>query len=113
MFERVDNPASGLEGGAHGEPGRLYTSTGRALNAKGRQPIAVDERLILEIPGGGGFGHAHDRDEALVALDVREERVSREAAAREYGVVILEGGTVDRTATRLAREAIASRGLSD
>jgi N-methylhydantoinase B len=109
MFERVDNPAAGLDGGAHGEPGRLYTSTGRALNAKGRQSIAIDERLILEIPGGGGFGHAHDRDEALVALDVREERVSREAAARKYGVVVLESGTVDRTATQLAREASVCR----
>jgi N-methylhydantoinase B len=103
MFERVDNPAAGRNGGMPGAPGRAYTSTGRQLNSKGSQLIAAGESLMLEIPGGGGFGRAYDREEALVALDVREGRVSREAAAREYGVVVLETGGVDQTATRRAR----------
>ena len=40
-----------------------------------------------ELPGAGGWGPALDRDLDLVARDLRDELVSIEAAARDYGVV--------------------------
>ena len=103
MFERVDHPAAGRQGGNYGAAGHLHTNTGRQLTPKGRQTIEPGESLLLEIPGGGGFGAPHERDPERVGQDVREGRVSHEAALRDYGVVVLEDGTVDAVATRTAR----------
>jgi N-methylhydantoinase B len=35
--------------------------------------------------GGGGYGHADDRDRAAIQADLREGLITPEAAAREYG----------------------------
>ncbi len=43
----------------------------------------------LDTPGGGGHGDPLARDPARVLADVREGVVSREAAEREYGVVLV------------------------
>ena len=55
--------------------------------------------------GGGGFGDPLARDPAAVLDDVREGKVTEEGARRDYGVV-LEGGTVDATATAARRAAM-------
>jgi len=68
--------------------------------------IARGQRVRLEAPGGGGWGDPRRRDVAAVARDVRLGYVSREAAARDYGVAIGPDGAVDRSATdALRREA--------
>jgi N-methylhydantoinase B len=103
MFERVEHPAAGRHGGNYGAAGHLQTNAGRQLTPKGRQTIEPGESLLLEIPGGGGFGAPHERDPERVAQDVREGRVSRDAARHDYGVVVLDDGTVDAAATRTAR----------
>jgi N-methylhydantoinase B/oxoprolinase/acetone carboxylase alpha subunit len=38
--------------------------------------------------GGGGYGNPFERDPALVLEDVLDEKVSIEAARRDYGVAI-------------------------
>ena len=43
------------------------------------------DRIRLTTPGGGGYGNPADRDPALIAEDVAEGYVSREAADRLYG----------------------------
>jgi len=43
------------------------------------------DRLVVEMPGGGGMGPAKDRDPEAVRRDVRLGYVSPEAAEREYG----------------------------
>jgi N-methylhydantoinase B len=58
--------------------------------------------------GGGGWGNPLERDPALVRTDVREELVSREAAAEHYGVVLRDDLTLDETATRQERERLRS-----
>ncbi|MEQ9815157.1 MAG: hydantoinase B/oxoprolinase family protein [Azospirillaceae bacterium] len=68
--------------------------------------IVRGQRVRLEAPGGGGWGDPRRREFAAVARDVRLGYVSREAAARDYGVSIGPDGEVDRTATEaLRREA--------
>jgi len=52
----------------------------------------------------GGDTFASDDDPELVAADVREHRVSRDAARRDYAVVLAADGSVDHGATRRARE---------
>ena len=69
MFDRVNNPARGRAGGGDGAPGRVYLDDGTPFAAKGRHTVPADRRLILELPGGGGFGDPAERDPAAVAND--------------------------------------------
>ena len=43
-----------------------------------------------EMSGGGGYGDPLERDPDRVLRDVIEEKVTREHAEREYGVVLVE-----------------------
>ena len=71
--------------------------------------------IQLNSPGGGGVGHAFDRDIARVVRDVRDGLVSIQAAAAVYGVVMApDGKSADAAATaktrRRLRDAVASVG---
>ncbi len=57
--------------------------------------IARGQRLRLETPGGGGYGDARTRDPGAVLRDVQLGYVTREAAARDYGVSVTEAGALD------------------
>ena len=76
MFDRVDNPARGRAGGRDGAPGRVRLDDGSPFSAKGRQTVPADRRLILELPGGGGFGDPAERDPAAAAADVAQGYVT-------------------------------------
>ncbi len=97
MFDRVKHPARGRRGGGEGMLGEVYLqrqgqddvqepSRGDTLKAKGRQRIPAGERLVMAMPGGGGYGAVAQRDRDAVLADVRNGLVSREAAIRDYGV---------------------------
>jgi N-methylhydantoinase B len=58
--------------------------------------------------GGGGFGPPRERDPRRVLEDVRAGYVSLEAAARDYGVIVVQHGRrfeLDEAATQRARAA--------
>ena len=69
MFDRVDNPARGRAGGGDGAAGKVYLDDGTPFSAKGKQLVPADRKLILELPGGGGFGDPADRDPAMIEND--------------------------------------------
>lgn len=74
-------------------------------------PVYAGDRLIFETAGAGGVGDPLERDPELVAKDVRWKLVSREAARRDYGVVLKDDGSVDAAATEAERAKIrATRG---
>src|SRR5438067_9660912 len=75
-FERVGNPARGRDGGGTGAPGRVTLVSGRPIGPKGRQSVPGGDFIRLELPGGGGFGHAAERDPAQVALDAADGLIS-------------------------------------
>lgn len=102
-MDRVRNPARGRDGGKNGWKGNVRIASGQELRGKGRQPIPPGETLILEMPGGAGFGDPLDREPQRVADDVRDGMVSREAALSEYGVVLAGDGSVDAAATEAER----------
>ncbi|WP_268921307.1 hydantoinase B/oxoprolinase family protein [Siccirubricoccus phaeus] len=83
-FERVHYPARGREGGAAGAKGRLSLANGTEMKGKGFQVIPAGERLVVEMPGGGGYGEARQRDRAAVARDVERGLVTPEGA-KSYG----------------------------
>ncbi len=69
MFDRVENPARGRSGGGDGAAGKVYLDDGSPFSAKGKQLVPADRRLIMELPGGGGFGDPADRDPNASAND--------------------------------------------
>lgn len=61
-YERTKNPARGRAGGEAGALGRLYLKeSAEPLKPLGRNRIPAGERLVLEFPGGGGFGDPTER----------------------------------------------------
>ena len=97
MFERVDNAPKGRDGGHCGAAGRVSLASGERLRSKGQQSIPTGDRLLLEMPGGGGFGDPRQRDPERVAEDVENGFVSEETARRIYGVVLDAAGNLDET----------------
>ncbi len=85
MFDRVHNAARGRDGGASGAPGKVELADGTTLRAKGRQLIKNGQRLRLSLPGGGGYGDPHDRDNGAIAEDLAAGFISDEQAKADYG----------------------------
>jgi N-methylhydantoinase B len=84
MFDRIDHPALGRDGGAPGAPGRVALDDGTVLRGKGLQFVGAGQRLVLELPGGGGHGDPRRRDAAAVESDVANGNISAVQAAAEY-----------------------------
>ncbi|MEM8693888.1 MAG: hydantoinase B/oxoprolinase family protein [Pseudomonadota bacterium] len=85
MFDRVKNPARGRDGGMPGGEGRVELADGTQLRAKGRQLIKNGQRLVLSLPGGGGYGSPSDRDPAMVAADLDAGLITKDQAKSDYG----------------------------
>lgn len=73
MFDRVAHPARGREGGESGAPGVVRLDDGTRLATKGRQYVPGGKRLVLELPGGGGYGPAAERSAEARAQDLAFE----------------------------------------
>jgi N-methylhydantoinase B len=73
------------------------------LKSRGNQVIPAGDRLIVEMPGGGGLGDAAKRDPALVAQDLRNGFISEASAREVYGVVVRDDLSVDVDGTRSLR----------
>jgi N-methylhydantoinase B/oxoprolinase/acetone carboxylase alpha subunit len=104
-FERVHYPARGREGGEPGANGRVRLGSGTDLKNKGFQMIPAGDHLIIEMPGGGGYGGAMDRDPDSVAADVKSQLISPEAAEADYGVIVSADGILDAAATVARRQS--------
>jgi N-methylhydantoinase B len=85
MFERVEHAAQGRAGGHPGARGRVYLDDGQELQGKGLQTIPPKRRLILETPGGGGYGDPRKRVPELLHRDVALGLVSPRSAKLNYG----------------------------
>lgn len=101
--ERMKYPARGRNGGCKGAVGKGMLRSGCRIEAKGEQLIAAGDKLYWQTPGGGGFGDPLSRDTAAVVRDVRLGLVSRQAAQRQYGVMLTDEGQIDDAGTRALR----------
>jgi N-methylhydantoinase B len=63
-LDRIHNPARGRFGGGAGAAGRVSLASGPLLNGKGKQLIPANDRLVVETPGGGGYGIGDKTDRA-------------------------------------------------
>ena len=68
-FDRIKNPAQGRSGGKPGSLGSARLSSGTILPDKGIHIVPKGESLILDLPGGGGFGEALNRRAEMVEAD--------------------------------------------
>ena len=67
-------------------------------------PLQGGDRFRLDTPGGGGYGDPQTRDPQAVLDDVRQGYVSREKAASDYGIVLIDkDGTLALDAAATAR----------
>jgi N-methylhydantoinase B len=103
MYDRVASAPRGRAGGSDGASGRVGLASGATLRPMGYQIVPADERLSLALPGGAGFGDPLERPPARVAADIADGLIAREAAERDYGVVLDAGGAVDAAATEKMR----------
>jgi N-methylhydantoinase B len=107
-------PPPGVLGGKSGLPARhaLIRSGMRyeALPSKVTNlEIAAEDIIMMETPGGGGYGSPLERDVRRVLDDVLDEKISREAARKVYGLVLTaDGSTVDEAATMALRQRLAA-----
>jgi len=69
MFDRVNHPAKGRDGGGPGAPGRVALDDGTLLKPKGWQHVPAGRRLVLHLPGGGGYGDPAQRSAEAQAQD--------------------------------------------
>lgn len=67
--------------------------------------LARGQSVLLETPGGGGYGAPTEREPSRVAEDVRLGYVSATSARDRYRVVVAEDGTLDEQATSELRAA--------
>jgi len=79
------------------EPGQNYASS----------YLAPGEVFQMTWQGGGGYGDPLGRDPEAVAHDLRERKVTPDAAVGVYGVVVADG-TVDAAATAVERDRLRS-----
>ncbi len=76
MFDRLDHPARGRSGGGDGARGQVRLRSGGALPGKGRYTVPPGDALVLDLPGGAGFGPPVERDPAALAADIADGYVS-------------------------------------
>jgi N-methylhydantoinase B len=85
---RLAHPAQGMRGGQAGLAGSIEVGDRSVPELAHVREIASGQRVTMHLPGGGGMGDPRLRDPQAVLRDVQAGYVSREAATRDYGVVI-------------------------
>jgi N-methylhydantoinase B len=89
-FDRIDFPARGALGASAGGPGRVRLKSGKVLAGKGRQLVPKGDAVIIETPGGGGYGDPRERPREAVLADLRAGLISAQAAREVYGLADAE-----------------------
>jgi N-methylhydantoinase B len=115
LSERSHTPPWGLCGGHDaGTADYLINPNGdvRRLSSKETADLDPGDVASVQTPGGGGYGDPSERSAEKVLEDVKNEKVSVEAARKEYGVVI-EDGELDQEATAEHPDTVSTDGGDD
>ena len=108
--DRRDHRPFGLYGGSPGAPSENYLNPdteNRVLTSKLTMNIKRGDVFRHVLAGAGGWGDPLERDPAAVLRDVRNELLSAEKAAADYGVIVnVADWTVDQAATVRRRDEI-------
>lgn len=85
MFDRVDHPARGRQGGGDGAATEIRQDDKTPMQGKGKQFVPHGRRVVLSFPGGAGYGLASQRDPALVRRDLARGYISVKSCIQDYG----------------------------
>jgi N-methylhydantoinase B len=107
-FERVHFPARGRLGGLSGAAGKVELVSGKTLPPKAHSSIPAGDRLLISMPGGGGYDDPRKCPAGKVAHDVVHGLVSTEKARELYGVALTADFEVDEAETAKLRMAVAA-----
>jgi N-methylhydantoinase B len=77
MFDRMNHPARGRDGGKDGAAGMAALDDGTKLKPKGWQHVPEGRRLVLHLPGGGGYGDPAKRSHEARANDLSKGYVTK------------------------------------
>lgn len=106
--DRRDHRPYGLHGGQPGAASinilRHPDGTEEILPTMISRAMAPGDVLYHHQAGGGGWGKPIERNPESVAEDVRNGRVTREAARDEYGVMLDSMSNIDEVATEALRQ---------
>ncbi len=123
----IANPPKGAAGGLDGHKSAAWKyklAEGEASRTElppfAEPVITKKEAIVSESSSGGGYGDPLERDPELVCHRVREEWITKEFAAKTYGVVVddsHEHFVPDVAATKKLREKLraerAAKGTAD
>ncbi len=88
FMERTKTSPYGLMGGKNGKPGKitLLRNNGEKIVLKEKTTITLmkGDEVIIETPGGGGYGDPCKREIDRIIEDLNEKKISLERAAKEY-----------------------------
>ena len=84
-FDRTRNPPRGRDGGGAGRNGTARLASGPRLEDKAVHTVPPGDRLIVELPGGGGLGDPRRRDPERIRADLEAGYITRDGAGRDYG----------------------------
>ncbi len=84
MLDRVDHPALGRRGGQAGGATSITRSDGAAMQGKGRQFVPHGQKVLMEFPGGAGYGEPENRDPDDVKRDLALGYITPDHAAEHY-----------------------------
>ena len=104
LFDRIKYPPRGRDGGKDGAKGKISLKSGKKLKGKGTQTIPAGDRVVIDMPGGGGLGPAKSRPIEEVKKDFRAGLISKNSAETLYKVKITEEGNVEATETDKVRK---------
>ena len=108
-LDRLRFPSWGVMGGKHGVLPQFVLNQGkpgeRQLGKAEELSAAAGDTITVVMEGAAGYGDPYLRDPDAVRRDVVQSFVSREGAARDYGVVIADDDSVNEDATAAARAA--------
>lgn len=83
---RRDSAPWGLAGGLAGGRYRIEPGEGVVLPERGAGELHPGQSIAVVTPGAGGYGPPAQRDRAQVLRDLREDRLSLDAARAVYGI---------------------------
>ena len=86
MFDRVDHPARGRQGGESGACTAIAQDDGTPMKGKGRQFVPHGRKVMLEFPGGAGYGSIAKRERKAVLDDLAQGYISAQTAQQVYGL---------------------------
>ena len=96
MFDRVNHPARGRQGGLNGAATTIARDDGSPMRGKGKQFVPHGRKVVLALPGGAGYGEPAERDAQLVKRDLARGYISAATAKRDYGLSDADIAAVER-----------------